>query len=51
MIEVTSNRANKENQINKENRIRDQGGTYIKDRKTGKMLDVSQIDTRILRLD
>jgi len=49
MVETTSQTANKNSQILKENRIREAGGTYIKDKNTGELIDVSKTPTRISR--
>lgn len=48
-VEVTSQTANKAAQIAKENRIRQNGGTFVRDRATGNLIDISQIPTRIVR--
>jgi hypothetical protein len=48
-VEVTSLNANKAAQIAREMRIRQSGGTFIRDRATGALLDISQIPTRIVR--
>lgn len=49
-IETTSLTANKNAQILKENRIRNSGGTYIKDRNTGNLVDFKNTSTKIERL-
>ena len=43
--EVTSPSADKRDQLAKEGRIRAEGGTYVKDRSTGKLVPVSDIST------
>ena len=48
-VEVTSMRANKLSQQAKEDNIRQNGGTFIKDRATGKLLDISNIKTTLER--
>lgn len=48
-VEVTSQTANKAAQIAKENRIRNNGGTFVRDRATGNLIDISQVPTRIVR--
>src|SRR5690606_37147116 len=50
-VEVTSLTANKASQIAKENRIRQNGGTFVRDRETGNLIDISQVPTRIVRKD
>lgn len=42
-VEVTSLTANKDAQFLKEMNIRNNGGTFIRDRATGQLLDISQI--------
>jgi hypothetical protein len=49
-VEVTSRTAGKVAQAAKEVRIRRAGGTYIKDRVTGQLLDLSKVPTRIIRV-
>lgn len=49
LIEVTSKTAQKKYQLEHENRVRSAGGTYIK--VYGKIYDVSDIETEILRLE
>jgi RHS repeat-associated protein len=49
--EVTSQTANKRAQLFKEESIRQNGGTYIRDRQTGKLIDVSNMSTRLNRRD
>ncbi|MCR6720414.1 MAG: hypothetical protein NVV59_08980 [Chitinophagaceae bacterium] len=49
LVETTSLNANKTFQSQKEARIREAGGTYIRDRNTRKLIDVSNIETRISR--
>ena len=51
LYEVTSKTANKAAQIRKEEAIRQAGGTYIKDRSTGDLIDVSKKQTKERRLD
>ena len=48
-VETTSQTADKADQIAKEGRIRDNGGTYVRDRDTGKLVDVKDKPTRIVR--
>lgn len=48
-VEVTSQTANKAAQIAKEMRIRENGGTFVRDRVTRNLIDVSQVPTRIVR--
>jgi len=50
-VETTSQTATKAAQIAKENRIRQQGGTFIRDRETGQLIDLKDIPTRIIRKD
>jgi hypothetical protein len=49
MVETTSSTANKSAQIAKENRVREAGGTFIRDRETRSLHDVSDVPTRISR--
>lgn len=49
LVEVTSPTAPKEEQMAKEQRIREAEGNYIRDPETGKLYDISQIQTRIER--
>lgn len=46
LVETTSRTAKKTEQVAKELRIRDAGPVYIRDRKTGKLIDVSNVPTR-----
>jgi len=48
-VEVTSETADKAAQIAKENRIRADGGTFIRDKTTGKLVDISKVPTQIVR--
>lgn len=48
-VEVTSLTANKTAQIRKEFRIRNNGGTFIRDRATGQLIDLSQTPTQVIR--
>ena len=48
-VETTSLTANKAAQIAKENRIRQLGGTFVRDLETGQIVDLSNIQTRIVR--
>lgn len=48
-VEVTSMNASKASQIAKEMRIRNGGGTFIKDRISGGLMDISGVSTRIVR--
>jgi len=50
VVETTSKTADKEAQIRKEVRIRGNGGTYVRDRNTGKLVDVSKTPTRTIRV-
>ena len=50
VVETTSKTAPKQAQLQKEARIRANGGTYIRDRTTGNLVDVSNVQTRIIRL-
>ncbi|MDT0137220.1 RHS repeat-associated core domain-containing protein [Acidovorax sp. PRC11] len=47
--ETTSLTADKREQTDKENRIRENGGHYIRDRKTNELLDVKDKPTKIIR--
>ena len=47
LVETTSTTANKSAQIAKETRIRGAGGTFIRDRSTGKLIDVTGLPTRV----
>jgi len=48
--EITSKSASKEAQIGKENRIRENGGNYIKDRETGRLMKIPEnLKTEIRR--
>lgn len=49
-VEVTSLNAPKGQQILRENRIRNAGGIYVLDVRTGKLVDISAVQTRILRV-
>ena len=49
-VEVTSKTAPKTDQLRKEGRIRNQGGTYVRDPKTKELIEVSNI-SRVIRLD
>jgi hypothetical protein len=48
-VETTSMTASKDAQILKEMRIRQSGGTFVRDMTTGQLVDVSQVPTRIVR--
>jgi len=48
-VEVTSLTATKRAQILKEMRIRNNGGTFVRDRATGQLIDVGQVPTQIIR--
>jgi len=48
-VETTSLTATKAAQIAKENRIRQLGGTFIRDQETGALVDLSNVPTRIVR--
>jgi hypothetical protein len=50
LYEVTSPTADKTAQIAKEDRVRQAGGTYIKDRQTGNLIDVSKKRTKEVRI-
>ncbi len=49
LVEVTSLTANKIPQQSKEEAIRDMGATFIRDRSTGQLVDVSRVITRLDR--
>ena len=49
LVETTSKTADKRDQILKENRIRENSGTFIRDRSTGQLIDVSNVPTRTSR--
>jgi RHS repeat-associated protein len=49
MVETTSKTANKNAQILKEQRIRQEGGTFIKNKNTRELIDVGDVPTRINR--
>ena len=49
MVETTSMKANKTQQFLKEQRIRNAGGTYIRDAKTKKLIDISNVETTTSR--
>ncbi len=49
IVETTSKTANKKAQIEKENRIREMGGTHVRDRNTGKLVDFKDVPTTIDR--
>lgn len=51
LVEVTSPNANKKAQMLKEARVREAGGTYIRDKKTKELYDVKNVETRTVRLD
>jgi exopolysaccharide biosynthesis protein len=48
-VEVTSLTASKDAQVFKEFSIRNNGGTFIRDRATGQLLDISQVPTQLAR--
>ena len=50
LVETTSKTADKQPQEAKEVRIREGGGTYVRDRRTGKLVDVKKLPTRIIRV-
>jgi len=50
-VETTSQTANKKQQMEKEARIRNAGGTYVRDKKTKELVDVKDVPTRIKRHD
>lgn len=50
LVETTSKTADKIDQSLKEQAIRAQGSVYIRDRATGKLIEVSDIATRIMRV-
>jgi hypothetical protein len=50
LVETTSPTADKMEQILKEQSIRSQGPVYIRDRSTGKLIEVSDVETRIIRV-
>ena len=49
VVETTSLDASKKQQLAKEERIREAGGTFVRDRETGELVDVSSIKTRVVR--
>ena len=49
LYEVTSETASKSGQMAKEARIRDAGGTFVRDPASGKLLDVSDVNTEVMR--
>jgi len=49
--EVTSQTADKATQTLKEDSIRQAGGTFIKDRQTGNLINASQTKTQLNRVD
>jgi RHS repeat-associated protein len=49
LYEVTSKTANKTSQVRKESRIRNSGGTYIRDRRTGRLINASHVKTQLHR--
>lgn len=51
LVETTSQTADKAAQIAKENRIREAGGTFIRDKTTKELIDVTDVPTRINRRD
>ena len=51
VVETTSQKANKREQIGKENRIRNSDGTYIRDRNTRELIDIKDVPTNINRRD
>jgi hypothetical protein len=50
-VETTSKAADKSAQINKELRIREGGGTFIRDRTTRQLVDLSSVPTDLRRID
>jgi len=48
-VETTSRTADKTEQVQKENRIREAGGTNVRDRDTGKLVDFKDVPTRLDR--
>ncbi|MBC3876115.1 hypothetical protein H8K55_21210 [Undibacterium sp. LX15W] len=50
LIETTSKTSDKAAQTEKEINIRSEGGTFIRDKRTGKLIDVSNVPTRIIRV-
>lgn len=48
-VETTSKTADKRPQLDKEARIKEAGGHYVKDRNSGKLVDVSKTKTRVSR--
>ena len=50
VLEVTSPVAPKELQSAKESRIRDSGGTFVRDPETQRLVDVAKIQTEIIRI-
>jgi len=50
-VETTSRTSNKRAMTAKEGRIREAGGTYVKDRESGKLVDFKEVPTRLDRRD
>ena len=50
-IEVTSPTAPKDAQLAKEDRVKDAGGTYVRDPDSGELIDVSDTKTEVIRRD
>ncbi|HEY4481347.1 MAG TPA: pre-toxin TG domain-containing protein, partial [Candidatus Brocadiaceae bacterium] len=50
-VETTSQTANKKQQMAKEERIRNAGGSYVRDKKTKELIDVKDVPTRVVRHD
>jgi hypothetical protein len=48
-VETTSMTADKAAQIAKENRIRESGGTFVRDKETGKLIDLKDVPTELDR--
>jgi len=48
-VETTSLTATKAEQLAREGRIRSSGGVFVRDRTTGKLIDLSNVPTRIIR--
>lgn len=51
LVETTSQTADKAGQIAKENRILNEGGTFIRDRTTGRQVPIGETPVRIIRRD
>jgi hypothetical protein len=50
-VETTSKTATKTRQLEKEDRIRNAGGTFVRDQNTRELIDVKDVPTKISRRD